>query len=251
MNVLGQCDVLLSTADSESKTKQSISSRAIVVDSVSHPVLISWHDLQGLKIISPKFPTATAFSTLTSESIKSRLFEQFPDVFRDSLLPDPMIGDPVKIKLKPSAVPFRMSVARQIPLRFEEPAFKVIQGLIDNNVISPCHEPTDWCAPGFFVVKADGKSVRLVTDYTKLNNFVERPVHPFPSVGEILKSIPSSARIFAKFDAVNGYFQIGLDEESSKLTTFILPSGRYRYKKNSPRFECILGRVVPPIRCCY
>ena len=82
-----------------------------------------------------------------------------------------------------------------------------------------------------FVVKADGKSVRLVTDCTKLNSFVERPDHPFPSVSEILKSIPSSARIFTKFGAVNGYFQIGLDEDSSKLTTFILPSGRYRYKR--------------------
>ena len=81
----------------------------------------------------------------------------------------------------------------------------------------------------FFVGKGDGKSVRLVTDYTKLNSYVDRPVHPFPSVIDILQSIPSEAKYFAKFDAVNGYFQIGLDNESSKLTTFILPSGRYQY----------------------
>ena len=67
-------------------------------------------------------------------------------------------------------------------------------------------------------------------DYTKLNSFVQRPVHPFPSVNDIMQAIPSSAVIFAKFDAINGYFQIALDEESSKLTTFILPSGRYWYK---------------------
>ena len=83
----------------------------------------------------------------------------------------------------------------------------------------------------FFVPKSDGKSVRLVTDYTKLNSFVRRPVHPFPSVNDIVQAIPSSATIFAKFDAVNGYFQIALDEESSRLTTFLLPSGRYRYKR--------------------
>ena len=56
-------------------------------------------------------------------------------------------------------------------------------------------------------------------------------MHPFPSVNNIVQAIPSSASIFAKFDAVNGYFQIALDEESSKLTTFILPSGRYIYKR--------------------
>ena len=226
MHVLGQCELQLSS--SADHPKQSIKTFAIVVDSVSHPVLISWHDLQALKVIPKVFP-ASACSATSDTSLKNSLFDQYPEVFRDTLLPEPMMGEPVRIKLKDSAVPFRMSVARQIPLRFEEPAAKVIKGLIENKVIEPCSEPTDWCAPGFFVVKADGKSVRLVTDYTKLNSYVERPVHPFPSVTEILRSIPSSAKYFAKFDAVNGYFLIGLDNESSKLTTFILPSGRYRY----------------------
>ena len=43
------------------------------------------------------------------------------------------------------------------------------------------------------------------------------------------RQIPASAKNFAKMDAVNGYFQIALDEESSMKTTFLLPSGRYRY----------------------
>ena len=94
-------------------------------------------------------------------------------------------------------------------------------------MIAPCHIPTEWCSLAFFVVKPDGKNVRMVTDYTGLNRYVKRPVHPFSCVAEILQSIPSSAKYFAKFDAVNGYFQIALDEESSLLTTFLLPSGRY------------------------
>ena len=89
--------------------------------------------------------------------------------------------------------------------------------------------PTEWCSPAFFVVKPDGKSVRMVTDFTRLNSFVKRPVHPFACVSEILQTIPASAKFFAKMDAVNGYFQIALDTESSKKTTFLLPSGRYRY----------------------
>ena len=171
MDVQGQCDLKISTADDQNKNTKTILSRAIVANSVSHPALISWHDLQSLGIISSQFPTSCAVHDLNG--MKDKLFAKFPEVFRDSLLPDPMVGDPVSIKLKEDAVPFRMSVARQIPLRFEEPANKVIQGLIDNNVITPCHEPTDWCAPGFFLVKADGKSVRLVTDYTKLNSYVK------------------------------------------------------------------------------
>ena len=58
--------------------------------------------------------------------------------------------------------------------------------------------------------------------YLKRNN-------PFPSATEIMQSIPEDAKYFAKLDAVHGYFQLALDEESSYLTTFLIPSGRYRY----------------------
>ena len=109
----------------------------------------------------------------------------------------------------------------------------------------PCEEPTEWCSPAFFVPKGDGKRVRLVTDYTKLNRFVARPVHPFPLVSDIIQSIPASAACFAKLDAMHGYFQISVDEEASRLTTFILPSGRYHYG-----LVVFLGRVVSTLGPC-
>ena len=69
----------------------------------------------------------------------------------------------------------------------------------------------------------------MVTDYYKINKFIKRPVYPFPSVADIVRSIPAGIRFFAKMDAIHGYFQLALDEDSSKSTTFLLPSGRYRY----------------------
>ena len=92
--------------------------------------------------------------------------------------------------------------------------------------------PLNGVPPAFFVVKPDGKSVRMVTYFTRLNSFVQRPVHPFACVSEILQTIPASAKFFAKMDAVNGYFQIALDRKSSIKTTFLLSSGRYRYLRN-------------------
>ena len=140
-----------------------------------------------------------------------------------------MRAQKLRIYLKDTCVPYRVSAPRPIPLRFQEPANAEIAKYIASGIIVPCDEPTEWCSPAFFVPKGDGKRVRLVTDYTKLNRFVVRPVHPFPSVADIIQSIPASAACFAKLDATHGYFQIPLDEEASKLTTFILPSGRYRY----------------------
>ena len=135
----------------------------------------------------------------------------------------------MKIYLKENATPYRVSAPRPIPLRFQEPANLEIDKYIKSGIIAPCDEPTEWCSPAFFVPKGDGKRVRLVTDYTKLNKFVIRPAHPFPSVADIVQSIPANSRCFAKLDATHGYFQIPLSKEASQLTTFLLPSGRYRY----------------------
>ena len=116
-----------------------------------------------------------------------------------------------------------------IPLRYEPQTDSVVQDLIDKNVITKVDIPTNWVSSVFFVPKPDGICMCLVTDYTKLNKFVHRPIHPFPSTRDILQSIPHGQKLFAKLDAVHGYFQLALDEESSYLTTFHLPQGRFRY----------------------
>ena len=103
------------------------------------------------------------------------------------------------------------------------------QEVIERQVIATVEEPTTWCSPAFFVPKADGKRVPLVTNFTALNKFVKRPTHPFPSTGEIIEAIPPEAKLFCKLDAVHGYFQLALDEQSSKLTTFLIQQGRFRY----------------------
>ena len=107
----------------------------------------------------------------------------------------------MKIFLKPNSIPYCVSSPRPIPLRFQKAANAEIANHISSRVIIPCSEPTDWCSPAFFVPKGDGKRVRLVTDYTKLNKFVVRPIHPFPSVSDIIQLIPSTAVYFAKLDA--------------------------------------------------
>ena len=41
----------------------------------------------------------------------------------------------------------------------------------------------------------------------------------------------SDAKYFSVLDATSGYWQIKLDEESSLLTTFNTPFGRYRFTR--------------------
>ena len=119
---------------------------------------------------------------------------------------------------QPNAVPNTISIARLVPLRMQRAANQVISDLLKKQVITKVNKPTPWCAP-----------VCMVTDYTKLNKLVKRPIQTFSSATEIMQSIPEDAKYFAKLDAVHGYFQLALDEDSSYLTTFLIPSGGYRY----------------------
>lgn len=112
---------------------------------------------------------------------------------------------------------------------FEEAAQLEIDKHLDSGVLVECDEPNEWFAPRLFIPEGNGKQIHLLTDYTQLNEYVVRPVHPFPSVSENVQSIPASSLFFAKLDATHEYFQLSLTEQASDLTTFLLPSGRYHY----------------------
>ena len=89
-------------------------------------------------------------------------------------------------------------------------------------------EVAEWTSPGFFVPKADG-GVRLVVDFKELNSNTVRAPHPFTAPPELKKGLLPGSGYFITIDCSHGYYQVPLDEESSKLTTFLLPSGRYRF----------------------
>ena len=105
------------------------------------------------------------------------------------------------ISMDKDATPHQEVVERRIPLRYKPQTDSVIQDLIDKNVITKVDKPTKWVSPAFFVPKPDGIRMRLMTDHTKLNKFVHRPMHPFPSTRDILQSIPHGQKLFAKLDA--------------------------------------------------
>ncbi len=49
-----------------------------------------------------------------------------------------------------------------------------------------------------------------------------------PTIDDILPSL-SKAKVFSVVDAKSAFWHIALDEQSSKLTTFATPFGKYRW----------------------
>ena len=200
---------------------------AIVVPKLHCQCILAYKELKTLNVLPLILPKQIDKTSLVT---KEELKTLFPTVISDELNKKPMKGGPMRIVLKDNAIPHHVYTARSIPKHLQSDANKLIKDLTSKQVIEKVNKPTEWCSPGFFVAKPGG-GVRLVTDFTKLNKFVKRPVHPFPCVNDILKQIPYEAKYFAKLDCKHGYFQMALDEQSQDLTTFLLPSGRYKYKR--------------------
>ena len=78
------------------------------------------------------------------------------------------------------------------------------------------------------VVVAKPGKIRICLDPKDLNKAVRRPKYQMSTLEEVLPKL-SKAKVFTTLDAKDGFYQISLDERSSKLTTFWTPFGRFRY----------------------
>ena len=131
MDLLGEADVALCNE------KYSVISTALVARDINHSALISWIDLQKLRVIPESFP-AVAAAVTTYNDIKTKTIATFPQVFSDTLDDRPMCAENMKIYLKENATPYRVSAPRPIPLRFQETANLEIEKYIKSGIIAPC-----------------------------------------------------------------------------------------------------------------
>ena len=88
--------------------------------------------------------------------------------------------------------------------------------------------PTLWVSSMVVVPKPDGK-LRICLNVKELNKAIQREHYPLPTIEDVATRL-HGAKIFTKLDVKNGFWQIELDQESSYLTAFNTPFGRYRWK---------------------
>ena len=162
------------------------------------------------------------------------LMAEFSDVLDDNLTADKRLkGDPLTINFKEGPIsPYYATNARPVPVHLETPGRHLVDSLVKKGILVQLDANTtsQWLSRGHFVPKPGRPDeARLVTDYIKLNGYIRRPVHPFPSAEDVFKMVKKGSKWFAKLDAVHGYFQLPLSKESQLCTAFLLPWGRYMY----------------------
>ena len=88
--------------------------------------------------------------------------------------------------------------------------------------------PTKWCSPPMVVVPTSDGKLRICVDLIRLNKAIQREKYMLPTIDDIVHTL-ADAQGFSKPGASSGYWQLNLHEDSSKLTTFITPFGRFRF----------------------
>ena len=121
---------------------------------------------------------------------------------------------------------------RRIPRSKRDPLKKELDRMENVGIIEkvPLNEPADWVS-SLVCVDKPGGSIRVCLDPRDLNRAIKREHYPLPLVEDITSSY-AGATLFSTLDAEKAFYQIQLDEESSRLLSFYTPFGRYRYLRS-------------------
>ena len=153
--------------------------------------------------------------------MKQEILNLYPEVFTGLGRLEP----PYHMQLEENSTPV-IHEPRKIPVSLRNKLKKELDGMETAGVIEKVQEPTESVNSLVVVENLDG-SLRLCLDPKDLNKVIEREHFQLPAFQDSTRL--AGATHFTKLDAKKGYWQIPLDEESSKLTTRNISFGRYKF----------------------
>lgn len=132
------------------------------------------------------------------------------------------------IYLKENSKPV-LHYKKRIPLALLDKLNIELVKMVRDEIISPVDYPTDWVNNLQIVEKPNGK-LRICLDPKPLNACIKREHFLIPTV-EDLTSRLANKKMFSVFDLSSGFWHMELDNESSDLTTFMTPFGRFKFNR--------------------
>ena len=138
------------------------------------------------------------------------------------------LGETLHLEVDETTRPVQIP-PRRIPEALRKPLQEHLAELEQQGVIEKVVQATDWVSAIVVNKKSNGKT-RLCLDPQPLNKALKRCHHPIPTIEDVLPDL-GNAKVFTKLDCKNGYWQVKLDRDSSILTTFNTPFGRFKWNR--------------------
>ena len=125
-----------------------------------------------------------------------------------------------------------------MPRAYENPAKKEINRMCDVGILKKLHwdNDTPWAAASFCQMKKTG-DLRIVTDFRKMNESIERHPFPLPRINDVMQKLERFKSATA-LDLSQGFYTIPLDKESQKICTTVTPWGKYAYQRLPMGIAC-------------
>ena len=213
---IGQCRVTITNP----KNNKKYSVEFIVVKEAFTPLLGS-QAIQQMGVISVNREKFTIASVADTDPLLSK----YASVFSGEVGKLPGL---VHLETDPTCPP-KVLPSRRAPVSLKGQFNHKLDNLVDYDVLASVDEPTSWVSQYVVATKKSG-DLRICLDPAPLNQALRREHYQIPVLDDILPEL-SKARVFSKLDLKNGYWHCELDYESSLLTTFQTPKGRYRWKR--------------------
>ena len=112
----------------------------------------------------------------------------------------------------------------KIALSLQNKLEKELEEMVKQGIIAPAEGHSNWINSLVIREKPNGR-LRVCLDPKDHNKAIRREHHPIPTLEDITPR-PHGCTLFSKLDALHGYWNIKLDEESTLLTTFNTHKGR-------------------------
>ena len=119
---------------------------------------------------------------------------------------------------------------RQVAYALQKPFKEELEHLQQMDIITPLRvDETAECCNSFLLVPKTNGKVRLCLDLVWFNQALIRPIHRGPTLNDILPRL-NNVQYMSIINVSSGYHNLWLDMQSSYLTTFSYPFGRFWYK---------------------
>uniref|UniRef100_A0AAV2KDB0 ribonuclease H n=1 Tax=Knipowitschia caucasica TaxID=637954 RepID=A0AAV2KDB0_KNICA len=155
---------------------------------------------------------------------KQQLIDLYADVFTD---PVQSLPGEVHFELDRSIAPTQ-AAPRNVPVALRNAVKAQLDKHERDGHITPVSEPTEWISN--MVIVRQPEKLRICIDPKSLNTALKRSHYHMPTLEDVLYKLPK-ARLFTLVDARDAFLQCKLDRDSSYMTTFWTPWGRYRWLK--------------------